>query len=105
MSQPVPADPTLAALLAKAAVQQVGGDDVLVGSNATADSFYSSQGRTGSHFDDFNDGLIERLTEEQPELLTLEMETFQLLDLARCSRGAVRGAAFAICLAQRYDNA
>lgn len=61
---------------------------VLPGMNASADSFYSSQGRIGVGFDDRNEDLIDRLVEAQNErILSLEMETFHLLDLARCSRG------------------
>lgn len=39
------------------------------------------------------------------ELISLEMETFHLYDLARCSGGSVRAAAFCIALAERYSNA
>jgi uridine phosphorylase len=62
------------------------------------------QGRIGSDFEDQNADIIAQLTTSYPQLLSLEMETFHLLDLARCSRGSVRAAAFAIVLAQRYDN-
>ncbi|TRM56293.1 nucleoside phosphorylase domain-containing protein [Schizophyllum amplum] len=51
--------------------------------NASADSFYSSQGRQTS-FPDHNAGLIERLLKEVKGLTTLEMETFHLYHLARC---------------------
>ena len=100
--------------------------EVHQGLNATADSFYSSQGgavqgqtrvesasfqrlklkyeatafniwfrfelaplqhgRTGGDFDDRNETLIDALLEAQPSATTLEMETFHLLDLARCSK-------------------
>ncbi|PCH32973.1 purine and uridine phosphorylase [Wolfiporia cocos MD-104 SS10] len=49
--------------------------------NASADSFYSSQGRQTS-FPDHNDGLISHLRERHPDLATLEMETFHILHLA-----------------------
>jgi len=39
-----------------------------------------------------------------PGTVTLEMETAQLLDLARCSRGSIRAAAGVIALADRQSN-
>lgn len=75
------------------------------GLNASADSFYSSQGRTGGDFDDRNEGLISALCREHPHLVSLEMETFQLLDLARSARdNGVRGVGMCIALAERYSN-
>ncbi|KAJ7062161.1 nucleoside phosphorylase domain-containing protein [Mycena amicta] len=63
------------------------GDDktVVVGecSNASADSFYSSQGRQTS-FPDRNENLIEHLQATVPNLATFEMETFWLYHLAAC---------------------
>lgn len=47
----------------------------------------SPQGRTGSDFEDCNAALLGELAAAHPDLVSLEMETFQLLDLARCSRG------------------
>ncbi|KAF9563511.1 uridine phosphorylase [Agrocybe pediades] len=54
--------------------------------NASADSFYSSQGRQTS-FPDHNEGLIEHLIEKVENLATLEMETFHLFHLAACWTG------------------
>ncbi|KAJ7240392.1 uridine phosphorylase, partial [Mycena haematopus] len=54
--------------------------------NASADSFYSSQGRQTS-FPDQNENLIEYLQESVKELATLEMETFWLYHLAACWNG------------------
>ncbi|KAI0735989.1 purine and uridine phosphorylase [Earliella scabrosa] len=51
--------------------------------NASADSFYSSQGRQTS-FPDHNVDLIARLMTEHKDLATLEMETFHILHLASC---------------------
>ncbi|KAF8055740.1 purine nucleoside phosphorylase [Scenedesmus sp. PABB004] len=104
VSAPVAADPQLAALLVAAATERVGPAAVVAGLNATADSFYSSQARLGAHFDDKNDAVITQLRERYPDAVSLEMETFHLLDLARCSRGAVRAAAFCIAAAERYSN-
>ncbi|KAF7303604.1 Uridine phosphorylase [Mycena indigotica] len=52
-------------------------------SNASADSFYSSQGRQTS-FPDQNENLIERLQATVPDLATFEMETFWIFHLAAC---------------------
>jgi hypothetical protein len=45
------------------------------------------QGRIGGDFDDGNDGLVDALVAGLPHLVSLEMETFHLLDLARCAKG------------------
>lgn len=50
--------------------------------NASADSFYSSQGRQSDLFDDQNQELIKELQTQQPDLQTFEMETFLLNHLA-----------------------
>lgn len=42
--------------------------------NASADSFYSSQGRITS-FNDHNENLFERLEETVPNLVTLEVSS------------------------------
>ncbi|KAJ3845416.1 nucleoside phosphorylase domain-containing protein [Lentinula raphanica] len=51
--------------------------------NASADSFYSSQGRLTS-FPDHNTHLVQELLQEVKDLGTLEMETFHLYHLAKC---------------------
>ncbi|KAF5346483.1 hypothetical protein D9756_010040 [Leucocoprinus leucothites] len=56
--------------------------------NASADSFYSSQGRQTS-FPDQNSDLIEQLQASTADLATLEMETFHLYHLASCWTGRV----------------
>lgn len=45
---------------------QVGASSVVCGLNASADSFYSSQGRLGAHFDDRNEGLVPELILAHP---------------------------------------
>ncbi|KAI0653772.1 purine and uridine phosphorylase [Cubamyces menziesii] len=60
--------------------------------NASADSFYSSQGRQTS-FPDHNADLIERLMAEHRDLGTFEMETFHILHLASCWRPAAHASA------------
>eukprot|EP00879_Flechtneria_rotunda_P020628 GHRR01021707.1.p1 GENE.GHRR01021707.1~~GHRR01021707.1.p1 ORF type:complete len:312 (+),score=96.98 GHRR01021707.1:257-1192(+) len=104
VSAPVPADTQLAQLVVEAATEQVGVQAVVQGLNATADSFYSSQGRLGCHFEDGNEAINEQLLQLHAQLVSLEMETFHLLDLARCSRGSIKAAAFCIGAAERYSN-
>ncbi|MCJ1240370.1 hypothetical protein MMC14_008372 [Varicellaria rhodocarpa] len=62
------------------------------------------QGRVSAAFDDRNKDLLTTLTQSYPNALSLEMETFHLFDLARCSGGKIKAAAMAIALAERYTN-
>mmetsp|Transcript_11383 Transcript_11383/g.24464 ORF Transcript_11383/g.24464 Transcript_11383/m.24464 type:complete len:371 (-) Transcript_11383:889-2001(-) len=105
LSHPVPPDADMAALLVEEAAAAVGAENVVQGVNASADSFYSSQGRTGTDFDDRNEELLTEVCRQYPSLISLEMETFQLLDLARCSKGSLRGIGMCIALAERYSGA
>jgi uridine phosphorylase len=52
-------------------MRQVGADLVVQGLDATADSFYSSQGRLGPHFLDENEALIEDLLARHPNLVSI----------------------------------
>lgn len=81
-------------------------DRVVPCMNCTADSFYSSQGRSDNHFDDRNQTLIDAVVAKYPDVATLEMETFHLFDLARCAlpAGTIRASASTIILAQRRSN-
>lgn len=104
-SRPIPADPALSRALAAEAAALLGGEGhVCAGLNATADSFYSSQGRRTGWFEDRNERLLADLLAAYPDCVSLEMETAMLLDLARCSRGSVRAAAGVIALADRQSN-
>lgn len=104
-SRPIPADPALSQALASEAAAILGGDGhVCSGLNATADSFYSSQGRRTGWFEDRNERLLADLLAAYPGCVSLEMETAMLLDLARCSRGSIRAAAGVIALADRQSN-
>jgi len=101
ISRPVPSNSYLGERLA-ANIRELGGD-VATGLNASADSFYSSQGRSVSGmFNDRNEDLVDRLV--AAGVHTLEMETFHLLDLARVSGGNVIASAMAIVLAERWTN-
>jgi len=104
ISRPVPADPLLCDTLFQRLTNELG-HIVVRGTNATGDSFYSSQGRHDPNFRDDNRKLLDNLMEMHSNLISLEMETFQLLYLARCSVSqSVRGAAATIVLAQRKSN-
>jgi len=85
ISRPVNADSVLHASLADALrrTRPAGLDAPVVDTamNASADSFYSSQGRQTS-FPDHNTDLIDSLKSTYPDLATLEMETFHILHLA-----------------------
>ncbi|TFK86183.1 purine and uridine phosphorylase [Polyporus arcularius HHB13444] len=86
-SKPVMADPILHDALVKA-LNATRPPDIATPIvhhtlNASADSFYSSQGRQTS-FPDHNADLIARLTAQHTDLATLEMETFHILHLASC---------------------
>jgi uridine phosphorylase len=88
----------------KAALKKtVTGQDIVECTDATADSFYSSQGRQDINFNDHNGHLIDDLVELDPELGSIQMETFQLFHLARLS-GSMSAASCAIILAQRRKN-
>jgi uridine phosphorylase len=100
LSLPVPAHEGLSQLLTTALREAVGAQQVTGGMNATCDSFYSSQGRSSSHFDDRNDELIGVLNRERAEVVTMEMETFQLLHLARCANASQPIAASAVSYAR-----
>jgi len=67
----------------------------------TGDSFYGSQGRIDPNFEDKNEGLLEDVCAAYPEALTCEMETFQLLHLAKSSKGSIIASAAKIILANR----
>ena len=105
LTRPIPADPALRGALAAALRAELGDSEVFEGTNVTADSFYSSQGRLSDHFDDRNGDLLDRIVERHPSALSLEMESFHLLDLARSSRGSLRAAVCAIGFAERWTNA
>ncbi|KAK7052559.1 uridine phosphorylase [Favolaschia claudopus] len=90
ISKPVSADTELHSQVHKslAAVKpQHWTAPIIVGTtNASADSFYSSQGRQTS-FPDQNEYLIDHLQASVPQLATFEMETFWLYHLAACWSG------------------
>ena len=79
--------------------------------NATACSFYSSQGRKDLSFTDQNATLIEDIRKAHPQCETLEMESFQLLHLAQASatesngwKPSIRASACTMIFAGRQEN-
>ncbi|RKP02716.1 hypothetical protein CXG81DRAFT_29442 [Caulochytrium protostelioides] len=111
VSQVCPADGPLSDHLAAHLAAHLGGaQHVICGLNATADTFYASQGRADPHFDDGNASLIAELRALEPAIETLEMENFMLFHLAACSAAAdpasqIRAAACAMIFADRVNNA
>jgi uridine phosphorylase len=75
------------------------------GLNVTCDSFYSSQGRIDPDFDDRNESLVAEILNKHPSAASMEMESFQLLHLARISTNhSVRASAVALSLANRVTG-
>lgn len=75
--------------------------NVYVGRNLSADYFYASQGRKHPNFDDRNEDLIDEVKKKH-DIVSIEMESFHMMDLAECSKDKkMRAASAAIVLAQR----
>ncbi|EFA81233.1 uridine phosphorylase [Heterostelium album PN500] len=105
ISLPWEGDSELISKLTDAFKTEIPDRKVIVGTNATADSFYSSQGRQDSNFDDHNQDLIDQILKRYPEASTLEMESFQLYHMAARSIAVpIKAAAATIILANRIDN-
>ena len=68
ISRPVPPDPSLARALGEAMETAVGSRRTVEGLNVSCDSFYSSQGRVDTHFDDRNEQLVARLMALHPKV-------------------------------------
>lgn len=101
-SEIAPADAALSALLLSEMKERVGAvAPVIEGVNVTADSFYSSQGRRDEMFEDDNEAVIESILERYPQAQTLEMETFQMMQLGLCCKQRIRTAAAVIVVANR----
>ena len=56
----------------------IGKEKVFQGLNATADSFYGSQGRKDFNFNDANEELFQQIRNAYPDVVTMEMETFMV---------------------------
>ena len=72
--------------------------------NSSADSFYPSQGRQNNDFKDYNENLVKEVKKIYPEVMTLEMETFHLFDLAENSEKKFYVSGACIVLASRLKD-
>eukprot|EP01034_Spumella_vulgaris_P024797 gene24797-31177_t len=96
-----PASHDLSELITAKLTGGVGAEHTVQGTNVTAESFYSSQGRLDANFDDENTTIMDLIRTAYPAATTLEMETFMLLHLARCSKVSIKASAAAIVVANR----
>jgi uridine phosphorylase len=96
-----PASQDLSELITTKLNAAVGEKHTVNGTNVTAESFYSSQGRLDANFDDENGSIMDTIRAAYPSATTLEMETFMLLHLARCSKISIKASAAAIVVANR----
>ncbi|BGP42080.1 hypothetical protein JCM10450v2_006166 [Rhodotorula kratochvilovae] len=106
-SPPIPADAALQAALTLGLRDAVASPTCEVRSlplHASADCFYSSQGRIDRNFQDDNDTLIDDLLKEHPRCASLEMETAHLLHLSHLSP-QIRAAACHMVFADRSSGA
>lgn len=79
-------------------------DHVLEGSNVSADGFYASQGRYDPNFNDDNHDVFKQIHTKYPDAMTMEMETYQLFHLAKCSKIPVHATSAVIILANRFTE-
>jgi len=103
-SKPILPDAKLSKILCEKMKSNLTSSSVVEGLNATADSFYSSQGRVDPNFHDHNNTLIDEVVAKYPETVSIEMETFQLFDLATNSHSTIKASAATIVLAQRRSG-
>jgi hypothetical protein len=90
--------------------EHAGSDSIVEGLNATCDSFYATQGRQSKHF--FDGNLDEHLQNfKDLGVLSIEMETFQLLHLGNvalpidgCQMPSIATAAVSMVFADRSRN-
>ncbi|KAI9296976.1 purine and uridine phosphorylase [Neoconidiobolus thromboides FSU 785] len=101
-TKPIPGDKAFEDLLKSLASSE---EKLFTGLNVTCDSFYSSQGRIASHFKDDNEGHIDNIKKHYPNLLSLEMESYQLYHLAQCSLDkSIRAYALHMIFADRVND-
>lgn len=60
-------------------------------------------GRLDPNFDDGNENIIKDIIAAYPTAVSMEMETFTLLHLAKCSRETIKASAAAIVVANRLS--
>lgn len=91
--------------------ESAGTFSVVAAQDATTDSFYASQGRIDSNFDDRNNTLLDHIMKVHPNTASLQMETYHLFHLAKLNsfvkreNQGIRVAACAMVLAQRKSDA
>jgi len=100
----VEADPNLSALVVKN-LMELENEKVHEGMNATADFFYASQGRFDPNFDDKNQNLLEQVLNKYPDVKSIEMESYHLLDLAQQCKSPIKATAVAIIRSHRITKA
>jgi uridine phosphorylase len=76
-----------------ASLKDVIGDDAVIAKNASADSFYSSQGRIDPSFADENGDVVDKMIEAG--ICTIEMESTMLIHLASCAPDVGKGRIYA----------
>jgi uridine phosphorylase len=103
-SRVCPSDAALNEVLIRAITEELGSDIIIEGTNITADSFYSSQGRIDDRFEDHNVDTVEQIIKHYPHAVTMEMETFTLLHLAKSCHIPIKATAAAIVLANRLSG-
>lgn len=70
-----------------------------IGTTASAESFYGSQGRIDTNFDDHNQTVVDTMIEK--DILAIEMETHQLFHLSNISKQPILAASCVFILMQR----
>lgn len=93
IAKPVLPDIGLSALLVNNMREIIGRDKVKEVMNCSADSFYGSEGRFDPNFEGYNETLIDDILSAYPQVVSLEMESFGLLNLAtesmHCTAAAI----------------
>ncbi|KAJ2714249.1 hypothetical protein H4R19_001828 [Coemansia spiralis] len=107
----VPSDTRLTRAVSANLAQPLGAEHVYSGLVGNADSFYSSQGRTGGDFYDANGDLLDTVRTTYSDAVALEMECHMLLHLAQTSTGpdgtrppSIRAACALMVFADRTGN-
>jgi uridine phosphorylase len=104
ISKPIEADPELSKCVISSLQETIGEMFVKEGMNCSADSFYGSEGRFDPGFIDGNSNLLQELKEKNPDICSLEMETFKLLSLAKMSKDPIYACGAAIGLVDREQS-
>lgn len=105
ISKPAPADAGLtASLIEHLKTFAPTAKGVVQGVSASAESFYSSQGRVDPNFHDHNEELVDGVLSVHPDLICFEMETHQLFHLAKTCAKPVFASGCAVVLMQRKKH-